>query len=311
VRVATAASTTGPPSDSPSGSARIGVVGDLHDHWTDHDAEMLNTAGYDLVLFVGDLGRGKTTMRRIVASIAQLRVPALVMPGNADAPHAPELAAELSLRRGLEQLLETPEPRPEALRSTTDELHGVRLCGYSLHRVSVRGVYLSIIAGRPYSMGGPDLSFGPALQSSFGVDSMEGSTRRLTDLVDRVETKTLVFVSHNGPRGLGAAPTDPWGCDFKPDGGDWGDPDLEAAIDHARARGRRVQAVVAGHMHLGLRNRPEERRWRQTSDDTLYVNPARVPRIVYRDGIAQHHHVALQLNDESAYAEEVYVAAGS
>jgi uncharacterized protein (TIGR04168 family) len=309
--MATPASTTGPPADSPSGSARIGIVGDLHDHWTDHDAEMLNAAGYDLVLFVGDLGRGKTTMRRIVASIARLRVPALVMPGNADAPHAPELAAELSFQRGLDQLLDARPRRPGAPPSSADDLRGVRLCGYSLHRMTLGGMELSIVAGRPYSMGGPDLSFGPALHSSFGVDSMAGSTRRLTDLVDRVETKTLVFVSHNGPRGLGAAPTDPWGCDFKPDGGDWGDPDLEAAIDHARARGRRVQAVVAGHMHLELRDQTEERRWRQTSDDTLYVNPARVPRIVYRDGIAQHHHVALQVNDESASAEEVYVAAGS
>jgi uncharacterized protein (TIGR04168 family) len=181
----------------------------------------------------------------------------------------------------------------------------------SLHRVSAPGVDLSIIAGRPYSMGGPELSFGPALHSSFGVDSMESSTRRLTDLVDRVETRTVIFVSHNGPRGLGAEPTDPWGCDFKPDGGDWGDPDLEAAIDHARRRGLRVRAVVAGHMHLGLRDRSEERRWRQTSDETLYVNPARVPRILYRDGIAQHHHVVLQLNDEGSSAEEVYVPADS
>ena len=198
------------------GSLRIGVVGDLHDHWTDHDAETLNAAGYDLVLFVGDLGRGKSTMRRIVASIAQLRIPTLVMPGNADAPHAPELAAELSLRRGLGQLMEAPETGAQAPRSSVDDLRGVRLCGYSLHRVSARGVDLSLIAGRPYSMGGPELSFGPALHSSFGVDSMESSTRRLTDLVDRVETRTVIFVSHNGPRGLGAEPTDPWGCDFKP-----------------------------------------------------------------------------------------------
>jgi len=302
---------TAPPATQRPGpeanAARIAIIGDLHDHWTELDAEVLNGAGYDLVLFVGDLGRGRTTMRRIAASIAKLQVPALVMPGNADVPHAPELAAELSLRRGLDQLLDTTAPDSEASSSGADELRGVRLCGYSLHRLKLPGVELSLIAGRPYSMGGPELSFGPALHSGFGVDSMEGSTRRLTELVDRAETESVLFLSHNGPRGLGAEPTDSWGCDFKPDGGDWGDPDLEAAIDHARRRGRRVRAVVAGHMHLSLRDRSEERRWRQTVDDTLFVNPARVPRILYRDGVPHHHHVVLRLDAKGASAEEVYV----
>ncbi len=283
--------------------SRLAVVGDLHDHWSEFDLESLNQSDYRLILFVGDLGRGEATSQRIARSIAQLERPALVMPGNADAPYALELGAEFALRRGLGQLFGGAEDAvgAESLGS------GVALCGYSLHRLRLAGLDFTIVAGRPYSMGGPGLTFEPQLHRSFGVASLADSTKRLVDLVDGAETEALLFLSHNGPSGLGQRATDLWGCDFRPEEGDWGDPDLEVAIAHARASGRCVLGVVAGHMHLRVRGREQEREWMRRVGDTLYVNAARVPRIERRRGGATHHHVALAFDASGMRAEEVYL----
>jgi uncharacterized protein (TIGR04168 family) len=115
-----------------------------------------------------------------------------------------------------------------------------------------------------------------------------------------------VFLSHNGPVGLGDAPHDMWGCDFKPGGGDWGDPDLTAAVEYAIACGKRVLAVVAGHMHLRTKH-GHERPWCARRDDTLYVNAARVPRIIARDREVHRHHVELIIDRDGVTANEVFV----
>lgn len=284
-------------------AVRFAIIGDLHDHWNDFDAEHLNASDYDGLFFVGDLGRGPETSRRISRSITRLELPTLVMPGNADAPHADSLDAEFSVRRGMDRLFDAARSAGAAPR----DFGGVRLCGYSLHRPRLPGLDFTVIAGRPFSMGGPELTFGPELHARFGIDSLEDSAKRLIDLVDRAETDDLVFLAHNGPHGLGAGPTDPWGCDFMPDGGDWGDLDLTEAIAHARRAGRRVLAVVAGHMHLDVRGHAGERTWLRREDDVLYVNPARVPRIVSHEGGQRSHHVALTLGPAGAEAEEIFV----
>ena len=66
-------------------------------------------------------------------------------------------------------------------------------------------------------------------------------------------------------------------------------------------------AVVAGHMHLGLRDHAEERTWSRRVDDVLYVNPARVPRIGRRAKGQWFHHVALTLHPTHAKAKEILV----
>ena len=101
-----------------------------------------------------------------------------------------------------------------------------------------------------------------------------------------------------------------WGCDFRPGGGDWGDPDLEAAIDHALARGKRVLAVVAGHMHHRTKC-GNERPWRLDRDGVIYVNAAKVPRIFAADSRVQRHHVALEIGAAGAAVTEVLTSASS
>ncbi|HSG55283.1 MAG TPA: hypothetical protein VLA45_07490, partial [Paracoccaceae bacterium] len=161
-----------------------------------------------------------------------------------------------------------------------------------------------IIAARPHSMGGPELSFPDYMQATYGIADIEASTRRLIQLVDDSESDDLVFLGHNGPTGLGEAADAIWGCDFKPGGGDWGDPDLAQAIAHARGAGKRVLAVIGGHMHLQTKH-GVQRPWQLERDGTLYLNAARVPRIFSGEDNVYRHHVAVTISSEGVSAEEV------
>ncbi|MFW5921106.1 MAG: metallophosphoesterase [Polyangiales bacterium] len=282
---------------------RIAVVGDVHLRWDATDVAQLDEAGYDLVLFVGDLAGyrergGLQTARRI----APLRTPALLMPGNHDAVPLLQLAAETcGWRRTAHWLGGTQDRRCHALE---EALGDVPLAGYSLHTVGEGPGAVSIVAGRPHSMGGPRLAFARHLRRHFGIESLEQSAERLRALVDRAEHERLVFFAHNGPSGLGARRDDIWGCDFKAEEGDWGDPDLRDAIDYARTSGHRVLAVCAGHMHHALKG-GGHRPWELRRDGILYVNAARVPRVFQQGGRELRHHVRLQIDENDASVHEV------
>ncbi|TXS95182.1 hypothetical protein FV139_04590 [Parahaliea maris] len=276
---------------------RLGIVGDLHTHWDQVDVHQLAGCDYDLLYFVGDLGGGlPDSTLRIARSIAQLSCPTLVMPGNNDTVDINELAAELALQQGARQLL--------ALGRDDTGPPDIRLCGYSHHLIEAVDFAVSLIAARPHSMGGPTLSFPDYMADTYGIDSLEQSTERLCALVDEAEAEHLVFLAHNGPLGFGEAPDAMWGNDFKPGGGDWGDVDLSRAIDHARARGKSVLAVVAGHMHLRTKQ-GAERPWLADVDGTVYINAARVPRIFSGKDDVYRHHVSMTLGPGGVAVEEV------
>lgn len=55
--------------------------------------------------------------------------------------------------------------------------------------------------------------------------------------------------------GNGSARDDISGIDFKPDPGDFGDPDLAEAIAMVKGLGRRVPLCLFGHMHNQLNRR--------------------------------------------------------
>ena len=58
---------------------RLALVGDVHQLWDGRDSRALDAAGYDLVLFVGDLaGYGVASVLPVARAIAQLRTEALV-----------------------------------------------------------------------------------------------------------------------------------------------------------------------------------------------------------------------------------------
>ena len=284
---------------------KVAVIGDLHGSWDDWDVAYFNASDYDLLLFTGDLGSGDGAGGvKIARSIARLAKPALVMPGNNDVVHQPAIAAEFAQRRGLIELLMVgPRERSRSLGVASGQ---VELCGYSLHPLSLGGRALTLLAGRPHAMGGCEFSFAEHLERNYAVVSMDASTERLAALMANAPTDDLIVLSHNGPAGLGAGATDLWGCDFREGAGDWGDPDLAAALEGARALGKRVLAVIGGHMHLKTRN-ASERVSRLERDGTLYVNPARVPRIQGGRGGVRRSHLRLEIDAHGVRAAEVFV----
>ena len=276
---------------------RIGLVGDIHRHWGDEDVAWFNGAGLDLVLFVGDLGGlGQRGALRVARSIAKLRTRALLVPGNHDSANPGQLLGEVLGSAALVRGFAPGQGR--RIDRLASALGPVVLGGYSSHLLGD----VTLICGRPHSMGGPTLGFRPLLRARFGVDSLPDSAARLRSLVDEAETDRLIFVAHNGPTGLGEQRDAPWGCDFRAAEGDFGDPDLRSAIDHARDTGRTVLAVVAGHMHRSLRG-GGRRRWQVERDGVLYVNAAEVPR-VHR---GRRHHVQLTLQGTDLQAADRWI----
>jgi uncharacterized protein (TIGR04168 family) len=286
---------------------RIAVIGDVHGSWDDFDVEYFNQSDCDLLLFVGDLGG--TSLRSVLKaarSIALLERPALVLPGNNDAVHIAQVAAELVRHSGLIKLTSGGHGRRSQALDLA--LGGVEMCGYGLHPFSAGGAGIDIISCRPHSMGGPDLSFAPFLESRYGVSTLEQSAVRLMKLVDQSESESLGFFAPNGAKGRGASPHHHWGCDLQSQGGDWGDEDLTRAIAYAKSAGKRVLAVVAGHMHLRVRG-GGERPWRVVEGGTLYLNAARVPRIFPSEGGRRRHHLSLTLTGDAIEAVEMRVQA--
>ena len=86
---------------------------------------------------------------------------------------------------------------------------------------------------------------------------------------------------------MGEKPEDTCGRDWKPLGGDHGDPDLAEAIAQVRALGKQVPLVTFGHMHHRLRHTQSRLRTqvKNNPQGTIYLNAASVPRIVEKDGI--------------------------
>jgi uncharacterized protein (TIGR04168 family) len=282
--------------------SRIAVIGDVHLDWNRFDVDYFNASDYDLLLFVGDIAayRHRTALP-IARSIASLKKPSIVMPGNHDAVHVGQLVAEVFENGPMSDRLAAGQPR--RARELDRALGNVAMGGYTRHPLILAGRPISVITGRPHSMGGPRLAFRRHLQRAYGVAALDDSSRRLVALVDQCGDEPIVFLAHNGPSGFGARRDDIWGCDFRSGEGDFGDPDLARAVDHARASGRRVLAVIAGHMHHHLKG-GGQRRWREERGGTLFVNAARVPRIFARETAVQHHHVEVCLDDSGARATE-------
>jgi uncharacterized protein (TIGR04168 family) len=273
---------------------RLALIGDVHTCWDDTDVEQIDALGYDLVCFVGDLPdplhRG---MHEVARSIARLRTPALVFPGNHDGPSPTGV-----LREALGLLWHPPGSTRRALHRLDrlqEALGPVPLVGYSLHPFPAHDV--SIVAARPFSMGGPRASFPGLLAARHGTRSLRGSTDRLIGLLAEAPGRILVL-AHNGPSGLGGERHDPFSLHGRRD---LGDDDLAQALAWARRHERPVLGVLAGHMH----HDGASRRWKVEHDGLLVINGARVPRIDHHTGHERRHHVEVRVEDGGVSAREV------
>lgn len=282
---------------------RIAAIGDVHAWWSPADTRFFNESDYDALLITGDLAR-------IVGGIPEarqlsgLRKPAVLVPGNHDASTIPQFLGELKNWPGLCAL--GAAGQPERARLFDEALGPVQMGGFSLHPIGTAELPVDCLVARPHSMGGDRLYFAPYLGQAFGVHSLTDSARLLRELVD-VAGENLIFLAHNGPAGLGSERHSPWGCDFRPEGGDFGDSDLRDAVDYARSTGRRVLAVVAGHMHHHVKRSQKKRSWCVRQEEVLYVNAARVPRQFRKEGIRWHHHVALEIDTKQSRASEIWL----
>lgn len=243
-------------------------MGDIHNQWESEDATALQRLGVDLALFVGDFGNEAVEVTR---AIAALDLPTAVVLGNHDAWYS---ATEWGRRK-------CPYDRTVEDRVQQQlDLLGAAHIGYG--RLELPQLKLSILGGRPFSWGGSKWEHvAHFYQERYGIDSLETSTARLRSQVEQANHETIIFVGHSGPFGLGDAPGSPCGKDWKPVGGDYGDPDLAAAIALAQQMGKQVSLVTFGHMHHRLRHTQQLRqRLVQDRAGTVYLNAASVPRII-------------------------------
>jgi len=251
---------------------RIAIIGDVHDQWDEQDAVALKALQVDLALFVGDFGNEAV---EVVRSIAALDIPKAVIFGNHDAWYT---ATPWGRRK-------CPYDRAqEDWVQTQIDLLGKTHVGYGTLDLPELG--LTVVGGRPFSWGGSDWKNESFYRDRYGVHNFEESIARIQQAVDAASYSTLLFMGHCGPTGLGDQPESLCGRDWKPLGGDFGDPDLTAAIAYAQASGKSVPLVTFGHMHHSLRHRKDIQRDRLRLDpatQTVYLNAACVPRIVKTD----------------------------
>ena len=292
---------------------QLAVIGDVHRSWTDADNAHFDASSYAGVLFVGDLPSLRHAgIWEVAGQIGRLQRPAWLIPGNHDATSFAALLAEVAGARLVHPAAGLAmKARVAKLREV---LANVQMVGYSHHTLREIGggavgaegpESLGLIAARPHAMGG-GFSFGAYLAAAFDVRTMAESTARLCEVVDACPHDRLIFLAHNGPAGLGAEHDAIFGADFRRDGGDWGDPDLTAAVAHAKARGKHVLAVVAGHMHHRTKQR-KLRPWRLERDGVLYINAACVPRVFKHEGQRVRHHVRLTIEGTSCTVAAVLV----
>ncbi|XP_057967677.1 uncharacterized protein LOC131157492 isoform X2 [Malania oleifera] len=244
------------PSSEPFGcssmaaSARIAVVGDVHDDWSlKEDTRALQFLQPDLVLFTGDFGNENV---ELVRSVANLEMAKAVILGNHDTWTTKQFSATL----------------------------GEEHVGYG--RLDFPALKLSIVGGRPFSCGGDQLFRKKLLTARYGVADMDGSAKRICKAaLPKPEDHSVIFLAHNGPTGLGSKINDICGRDWVFGGGDHGDPDLALAISHLKeTTNLSIPLVVFGHMHKELAHGNGLRRMIVVgTDNTIYLNGAIVPRV--------------------------------
>lgn len=251
---------------------KIAVVGDVHDLWDSQDEAALKSLNVDLVLLVGDFGNESV---EVVRAIAQIDLPKAVILGNHDAWYN---ATDWGIKQ-------CPYDRSQEDRLQQQiDLLGDAHVGY--RKLDFPDLKLSVVGSRPFSWGGSHWKNTKFYRDRCGVSSFDESVDRIVEVASSTDFEHVIFIGHNGPTGLGVLPEDPCGKDWQPIGGDHGDPDFEQAITKTRQQGKIIPLVTFGHMHHTLRHTKQQlRRAIHTSPEgTVYLNAARVPRIVQNEG---------------------------
>ena len=245
----------------------IAVVGDVHNQWEEQDAIALEHLGVDLVLFVGDFGNEAVA---VVRQIANISVPKAAILGNHDAWYSAS-----SWGRQKAPYDQSQEDRVQQQLDLLDTAH----VGYN--QLDFANYGISVVGSRPFSWGGSIWRNNQFYRDRYDVSSFEESSQRIIHAAQQAAYDNLIIIGHNGPFGLGDRPESICGRDWKPEGGDYGDPDLTEAITQISQLGKSIPLVTFGHMHHALKYPPGKRRTIvEVRDETVYFNAACVPRIV-------------------------------
>jgi uncharacterized protein (TIGR04168 family) len=280
--------------DISSVSCRIAIVGDIHSQWDLADNQLLHYLGADIALFVGDFGNEDVAIAEI---IAQLELPKAVILGNHDA-----WFSATSWGRSQCPYDRTQEDRVQEQINILGESY----VGYGQR--SFPQFNLSVVGSRPFSWGGDQWRNKDFYQSRFGVNSFAESTAKILEAAQQATGAQIICIGHNGPAGLGDRPEDICGKDWQPVGGDFGDPDLAAAIAQLQSRGKSIPLVTFGHMHHQLRHTAEKLRTPvQRIGKTLYLNAARCPRIVNYPPILHNFSIVTLQNGQVTAASLIWV----
>lgn len=257
------------PAAQPQTTVQIAIVGDVHQQWNADDEAALQALQVDLVLFVGDFGNEDLA---IVEQIAALPIPKAAIFGNHDAWYT---ATPWGRRK--RPYDPTVDDRFATQLKMLDACH----VGYGCLDFPQLG--LSVVGARPFSWGGSEWRNKTFYRDRYGVTSFQDSTAKILAAARQSTQPGLILIGHNGPTGLGDQPEDICGKDWKPIGGDYGDPDLADAIAQLQpelaAQGKALPLVSFGHMHHSLRHRKDRlRTCALRQDETFYLNAARCPR---------------------------------
>lgn len=267
-------SLTAPSPDSPveiPQSVSIAIVGDVHQQWGPADEAALQALAVDLVLFVGDFGNEDLA---VVEQIAALGLPKAAICGNHDAWYT---ATPWGRRK-----------RPydpavsDRFQAQLDAL-GAAHVGYG--KLDFAQLGITVVGARPFSWGGSKWRNKTFYRDRYGIEGFADSTARIVAVARTATQPTVLVIGHNGPKGLGHQPEDICGKDWNPIGGDYGDPDLSAAIaqlePELHRQGKSLPLVSFGHMHHRLRHRKDRLRTCLVQQGkTLYLNAARCPRLL-------------------------------
>lgn len=265
---------------------KLAAIGDIHDRWEAEDEAALKSLDVDLVLFVGDFGNESVEIVRLVS---QVQLPKAAILGNHDAWYS---ATDWGRQKSPYD--HNKEDRVQQQLDLLGEAH----VGYG--KLDFPDLNLSVVGSRPFSWGGSKWKHEQFHHERFGVSSFDESVNLIMNAVEQTESDTILFIGHNGPKGLGEKPEDPCGRDWQPIGGDHGDPDFTQAIAQTRKLGKTIPFVTFGHMHHSLRHTQTElrRAIHVDAEGTVYLNAASVPRIIKQDGEKLRNFSIVTLEDQ-------------
>ncbi|PZO40541.1 MAG: TIGR04168 family protein [Pseudanabaena frigida] len=261
----------------PKSSIKIAVVGDVHDLWQPvEDRLALQSLEVDLVLFVGDFGNESV---EVVRAIADIDLPKAVILGNHDAYYSDSDPNSKNQKKKKCPYDRDKEDRVQQQLDILGKLH----VGYSW--LDFPNLNLSVVGSRPFSWGGSKWKKESFYRDRFNIHNFEESTHRITSAVASTAHENIIFLGHSGPFGLGADEYSICGKDWKPIGGDYGDPDFADAISKSYLMDKTIPLVVFGHMHHHLRHNPSRSREAIATNSmgTIYFNSAITPRIIKTD----------------------------